>query len=307
MGSESKFYWVDLVGPLMVPTLHSFAPATNAQIDYTFPDPTTTKIMATTYSVSDDLVVQCTFGTSTAYDANQPNQKINTIDDQGEGTCAVEGKDVYFAVASEIRKWTPTIGVTSTVSTAIDVKTQLGATAGDIDAFAVLGDQAVLEETGRLWLASVSSGAMATPLGNDLATGKVDFDSLGVMFDSQNGVEYIDFAHLMSLGFADAIADGGYDLNFKHSDIQNLADGGGYSLQADHAIYRGSGGIFAYGFATKKVVDLLLDRGSDFDVEPLYGDPVVTTDGTLFVQDITEEGGANLHPVYRVDLTGRLR
>src|SRR5438309_2077277 len=38
-GSQSRLYWVDLVGPLMVPTLHSFAPASNKQVDYTFPDP----------------------------------------------------------------------------------------------------------------------------------------------------------------------------------------------------------------------------------------------------------------------------
>ncbi len=304
MGSESRFFWLDLVSALQVPTLHSIDPGANKQVDYTFPDPTM-HIAANTYTVSDLLVVQCGVGSVTAWDATMADQKIDMITDENEPVCAADGNAVYLSENRTILKWVPGSG--NPPSPVFNEDNQIGATAGTIDAFAVLGNTAVIEETARLWRADLSTSAKAIALGADTATGMVDFDAQGVLCDTEKGTEYISFADLSVLSLTAAIADGGYDLNFKYSDIQTQADGGGYSLQADHMIYRGNGGIFAYGFTSKKVVDLLLDRGTDIDTEPMYGDPIVTTDGTMFVQDITETGGAMAHPVYRVNLTGRLR
>ncbi len=299
--SESKLYWVNLEGALEVPTLHSFSPSTGARVDFAIANTDTRWAMD--YKMSDDLVVRCSFGTTIAYDARVPNLQLG-MTANGNDLCTVDGPNVYFSVGREIRKWTPSSGQPAKMVLSID--TALGPTAGSVDGLAVIGDQGVLDESSRLWLMNLVAGTAAY-LNNDGTTGKVNLDTRGVMFDSQKGVEYIQFADKSMLPMTAAIADGGYSLNFKHGDVQTLADGGGYTLFAGHAIYRGEGGIFAYGFDTTKVIDLLLDRGMGYEALPHYGDPLVTSDGTLFVQDITQASSASPHPVYRVDLSGRLR
>ena len=122
---------------------------------------------------------------------------------------------------------------------------------------------------------------------------------------------YPAFADHTSFLVQDRVADGGYDLNHDYADIQNVANSAEYGLFQDHIVYRSISGIFAYGLDTTKVVDLLLDRGitsdDEFDAKPLYRAPSVTSDGTLFVQDQSEDGDTTDRPVYRVELSGRLR
>jgi len=70
-------------------------------------------------------------------------------------------------------------------------------------------------------------------------------------------------------------------------------------------VYRGKHGIFAYGTASTKVIDLLLDGDSDsYDNKPFYQSPIVAG-GSLFVQDTGGLSGDD-KPVYQVALSGRL-
>ena len=302
-GASAKVFWVSLEKPLDEPMLHSFDTVTSARVDYEFTRDDTN--IAEHYHVGDKLVAKCNYGTSTAFDANASNTLIATTTG-GHDLCAIEGDAVYFSVAREIVKWMPAAG---TLTTALAIDTALGAAANQIAGFAVLGDQALLAEGPRLWLANLRTGT-ARFLDNTEhpATGKVDFDARGVAFDSQRGVTYLAFADGATILMSDAIADGGYSLNYKHGDVQDIADTGSYTLSAGHLVYRGTGGIFAYGFDSRKVVDLLLDRGVGYEATPRYGAPVVTTDGTLFVQDTSQiSSDSVVRPVYRVGLSGRLR
>ena len=106
-GSDKKFYWVDLVKPLDDTMLHSFDPIAHAQIDY---EPTRgLSNIDQNFRLSDTMYVHCSFGTSTAFDATQPNMQIATTD-QGGDNCTVDGDDVYFDANRKITKWSPRTG-----------------------------------------------------------------------------------------------------------------------------------------------------------------------------------------------------
>ena len=298
--AESKAFWVSLEKPLDEPLLHSLDPSTGTRIDYEFSRADSN--IEQRYHMSSQLIVRCSFGTTSAFSATASNVPLGTTSD-GNEVCAIDRGDVYFAVGRAIRRWRPSEGPPVQV---VDLAAAHVGT-GSVDGFGVLGNDLVLAEGGRLWLIDLSTG-VATWLENEnSAFGTVTFDARGAIYDSPNvGIIYLRFSDHSALRFGDAVADGGYHLNFKHDDIQTPVSGGALLLHDDHVVYRGSHGIFAYGLDTKKVVDLLLDRGESFDTKPRYDKPAITADGTLFVQDLSDKV-SNDHPVYRVDLTGRLR
>ncbi|MEO8703679.1 MAG: hypothetical protein ABI867_26755 [Kofleriaceae bacterium] len=296
-----KLYWVNLAKPLDKERLHSFDPATNAQLDYTFTNDESN--LDENYTFGDSLIARCSFGTSKVFDATQPNTQISSTT-LGEDNCAVDGNAVYFEVANEIRKWVPT-GAGDDPVKVVDLTLQgVGQGTG---AFAATGNTMVYAEGSRVWHIALDTG-IATWLENDnQAIGQAVFDEVGVAFQTQNGVDYIKFSDHSRIAVEDAIADGGYKLNYKNDDIQDLASTPEMVIFEKHLIYRSVRGIFALGLESGKVTDLLLDRGESFETKPSYHSPVVTSDGTLFVQDrpFLNSSGDD-QPVYRVDLTDRL-
>lgn len=296
--ADNRLFWVSLEKPLDEPMLHSYDPKTGNRVDYeaTRGDDN----IMDDYQMSGSLIVKCSFNNASAYDT-MTGALIETITMGGE-PCAVSGNTVYFRFNRTIRRWTPGQGAPVQV---VDLQTA-GVGTSSISGFAVLGRQLLLAEGGRLWLVDTMTGT-ATWLENaDQASGTVVFDARGVLYDSSPGITYIAFADHAAFLLDDAIRDGGYKLNGEHDDIHLAADSSEYTLYGDHVVYRSIKGIFAYGLVSKKVVDLLFNRGDSFDAHPRYRFPSVTSDGTLFVWDNNSTSGSD-RPVYRVDLTGRLR
>jgi hypothetical protein len=297
--AENRFFWVSLEKPLDEPMLHSYDPATDQRVAYEFSRADTN--IEERYQMSGALVVKCTFSTTSAFDATQSNRLI-AMTTMGSDLCAVDAGDVYFRVGRTIKRWTPGQG-DPVVKVDLDLA-KVGT--GSVNGFAVLGRQLLLAEGGRLWLIDTGTGTATWLENKDATSGAVVFDERGVVFDTSPGITHITFADHASFLLDDAIGNGGYELNGGHDDIHFAADSAEYTLHAGHVIYRGIRGIFAYGFDSKKVVDLLLDRGTGFDAHPRYRFPSVTADGTLFVHD-NNSTSASDRPVYRVSLTGRLR
>lgn len=298
--ADRKLYWVTLEKPLDQPLLHSIDPSTGTQVDYEFTRADTN--IANHYKMSDSLVVRCGFSRALAFDAAASNRQLD-MTDQSSDTCAVAGGDAYFLTNRKILKWTPGQGAPAQV---LDLDAARVGT-GSIDGFGVIGKHLLLAEGGRLWLVDLTT-ATATWLenANAVSQGSVVFDDRGVFYNSSAGVMYSRFADHTALKLQDAVADGGYDLNFEHGDAQNVADVAEFALFGQYVIYRGVNGIFAYGLDTKKVIDILLDRGTGFDASPLYRTPTVTRDGILFVEDQPELNSTK-PTLYRVDVTARLR
>jgi len=296
--TDHHVFWISLVKPLDETMLHSFAPASGTRVDYELTRGQSN--IDQNYRLSDSLVVQCGFSAAKAFDIAQPNTQID-MTDQGSDVCTVDGRDVYFDRNRAITKWTPGGGVPVQV---VDLDAQMVGT-DTVGGMSVVGHQMLLEEGGRLWQIDLTTGH-ATWLENpDVQSGEVASDATGVVFDSAQGPTREVFADHSTAALADLIANGGYELNFEHADIQEIGDFAEYSLVGTYVIYRSKSGIFAYGFQSTKVIDLLLDRGEGFDATALYHHPAATADNALFVQD-TSSLSANGQPVYRVDLTGRL-
>jgi hypothetical protein len=298
-----RVYWESLEKPLDTPLLHSFNPTTNTRIDYEFTrDDTNIKAH---FQIGDQLIIKCNSSTTTAFDATMPNRMIDVTvsPDPVSDECAIDGTTVYTHVSGTIRKWIPGAGPTTLVMDL--VAAGVGTNSSSFGGMAVEGNTMVYLESGRLWQIDLATKT-GTWLENAMpASGTIAFDSKGVVFDSQPGIKYTQFGNHIEQLMEDLIADGGYDLNFEHADVQKLGDNNQYTIALDHLVYRSTNGIFAYGFDTTKVLDVLLDRGTGFDASPRYQNPTVTSDGTLFVEDDNSIGSTGKHTIYRVDLTAR--
>jgi hypothetical protein len=303
---QDKLFWVDVVEPLNQPVLHSYVPATDTKLDYTWSTDILMNVsdVTHTFTFGGQLVARCGIGSTKAFDAKVAGATAAMIDEGNDENCAVDGTAVYYLSGRDIKKWVPP-ATTTTVAVNLDA-----AGVGDmsVGGFGVIGNQVLVEEGGELWLVDLASGR-GTWLENhdNVSGGTIFFDDKGVLYTTNKGLLYTAYADHSTFSMADAVSDGGYDLNISHDDAQAIPDGSNIELTmlGRHVIYRSKHGIFAYGLDTKKVVDLLLDQGDGFQDRPIYHFPTVTTDGTLFVEDTGT--GFDKGPVYRVDLTGRLR
>lgn len=296
---ENRVFWTSIEKPLDEPLLHSHDPTTGTRVDYEFTRKDTR--IAENYKFGTQLIVNCNFSTAKAFSATESNRMLE-MTNMGSDNCAVDGRDVYFFTNRKIRKWTPGV---APIADLVDLDV-LKVGTGSVSGFAVLGKQLLLAEGARLWLIDTMANT-ATWLENEPVTsGNVVFDARGALFNTQQGLTYLTFLDRTETLVEDMIADGGYSLNFKHDDIQQLADYDEYSFYGSWIVYRGKRGIFAYGLESKKVVDILLDRGESFDAKPVYRFPSVTADGTLFVQDRNSLNSSD-KPVYKVSLSERLK
>jgi hypothetical protein len=122
-------------------------------------------------------------------------------------------------------------------------------------------------------------------------------------------VQYSDRSAIRSVNAM--IADGGYELNFENSDVQdppsNTIAAALYTHGDHYMVYQALGGVFALDLDNGDVLDILLDGREDANTDertPSYGPPTVTTDGQLYVQD--NSFVSDSHAVYHVDLSAVL-
>ena len=296
--ASKRLYWVSIEKPLDEPLLHS--QLGNTRVDYEFTRAQNN--IATNYRLSDQIIVGCgDFSTAEAYDATASNQLIDMIDVNAQ-ECAVDGRNVYLKSSRIISRWQPGGGAPAQV---VDLDAQAIGT--DEASFGALGNLMLLEEGGRIWKIDLATG-MATWLENEpVVSGAVFFDDRGVLYNTSAGVAYSDYGTHASFLLDDKVADGGYTLGGDdYKEAYRVPDSTEYVIHGDHVIYRGGRGIFAYGLKTTKVVDLLLDDGVGFDATVVYRHPVVTSDGTLYIQN--DNGiGSDDHEIYKLSLDGRLR
>lgn len=297
--AQDKLYWVDILKPLDVAMLHSFNPATAQTLDYAW---STEMMIDEDLHYGSQIIADCTFGSVyEAYDANAPDRMIATTS-AGSSECTVDGGRVFFMNGRDVFAWTPGSGE-PTLAVNLD---SAGVGGSSIGGFAVEGNTLVLVEGGDLWRVDLAARRGTWLMNEAPVGGAVLFDEAGVFYESGESTFYTQFSDLATFDLADAIADGGYQLSFKHPDVHELAKPAELALHGRHLIYRARHGIFAFGLDSGKVVDLLLDTSSeDFGAAPVYHQPAVTSDGTLFVID-DNNYGANETPVYRVGIADRL-
>lgn len=312
----SKLYWAHRKDPNDVPTLYARDPKTGADVQFQLTEDSIDDF-ATNYAYSDQLVVLCNFDIATAYSAQTGAQLQKLPTGSGAtNTCAADGNSVYFINGSgdtqQLLKWTPGGQMPAPLPTPVVNLNQAGI-GTSTPSFSVEGTTIVLEEGGTLW--QVDLAAMPTPtatwLENDrdpafaVAGGLVVFDQTGVIFDTSKGVHYLRFDDHVLHSFDEMIANGGYELNSKYADIDDIADDGNYLLYKHYILYRGKSGTFAYDLTTNKVTDLLLDRA---DRSLIYRGATVTTDGFLFAQHRDTSFGSpnDARPVFQMDLKQRL-
>ena len=313
--SDHKLFWVDVQMPQNTQILHSFDPGTGKTIDYTFPQGGT--ISATQFHFSDQLVVSCS-QPMTAFDASRPNAMVDMAQ-TGAGECAIAGASVYFITEDSntqhtvLDRWTPGQGAPVQVD---DLSPIVGGS-GSIQGMGASGNLlVVVTDLGAMWTIDLGTFKQTWLMNPPVENGSVAFDDNGAAYvggsssiSTSAGATFTRYADLSSVPIEKGIDDGGYDLNFQHADIQQLdTDNNEFTLTQHHLVYRGKSGIFAYGFDTTKVVDLLFDRKvGDFGFKPLYRSPTIAG-STLFVQDLGDGGtGTSDRSVYSVDLSARLR
>jgi hypothetical protein len=304
--SDHRMYWVDNVKPLDQTLLHSIDKA-GTRVDYEFTRGLSD--ILTKFQVSDTLVVHCNFGTVTAFLATAGNQMID-MTSMGSDQCSVNGGDVYFVSARKITRWRPGSG--NPPAQVVDMDAAGIGTAGIGGFGAFSATQMLLEEGGKLWLVDLTAGSAVWLENRDDASGAVVFDERSVMFETNrhsDTPEVLLYADHSISFITDKIADGGYDLNFEHADVQKMSTSPAQVWLVNHVLfYRSLHGIFAYRFDTGKVIDVLLDRGESFDAVPRYGAPVVTLDNVLYTLDNNSASGtSDKHPIYKVDLSDRLK
>jgi hypothetical protein len=306
-GAQDKLFWIDVTKPLDKPVLHSFVPATGERMDYG-----EWSSMLFTGQPSDifqeflfgsSLIVECRFSPIRVYDVRSPD--TGKINEQSNGfRCALDGDDVYYIVDRDIFKWQPRTATPPAVIVNLDAA---GVGDASIGTLGVIGNLAVVNEGGDLWTIDLTT-KQATYLMNETITGSGFFDDKGIIYDTQNGLAYTTFATAQTIPFDEAVANGGYRLNGHYSDIEEVGDANELVISGSSVVYRSGDGIFAYGLETKKTIDILLDGRFDegsFTRNPIYRQPVVTVDNTLFV--INDDGfGSGGGEVYRVDLGDRL-
>lgn len=309
---QQRLYWADQRRPADKLLLRSIIPGDpSSEIEYEW-SANKSQGDLEEYRFGEDLIAECSFGTSFAYEpavAAASGQIAMTSD--GGDTCAVDGRSVYFLIGGgKLRKWDPPAPIPDPQNTSF-IDLHAAGIVDNVAGFGVIGNTAlVVDQTGDLYLVDLVA-KQARALHNELPmVGAVFFDERGALYETQSGPRYVEFTDdeiPPDRSFDAMVRDGGYHLNFKHGDIQQPAGNGEYVIHDRHVIYRGQRGIFAYGLDTHHVIDLLLDRGEGIDLEIAYHLPAVTSGGQLFVFGNDSFGVTPAGAVYQVDLGDRLR
>lgn len=313
----NRVFWVDKVPPANTQFLRSMIPGDPAsKVEYEWSED---KFETEDYHFGEQIIGDCDFGTSLAYEVTDPSTATGKIAQTSQGSsqiCAIDGRIVYFLIGSStLIKWTPPTAVPTDTENQVIPFIQLDEQptniAKAISGFGVIGNLGLFaEQDGDLYTVNLTTKASKWLKNDEPATGSVFFDEQGVLYSTSTGARYIEFTEAEDppdTSFDELVRDGGYHLNFKLGDIQQPSGNGEFVLHDRHVVYRGERGIFAYGLDTHNVVDLLFDRGEGIDLELAYHSPAVTKGGQLFVIGGDSFGIGVIGPAFQVDLTDRLK
>lgn len=315
---EDRFYWIDTNQVAEALELHSVDTRSGTQTDYLWSQGkiSVSPDQAPNIAFGDNLIVECE--SPQAFDADSSSETTSPYPPLGftDSPCTVAGSAAYVVENPDgsdaaIYQWVPANG--SNVSETV----ALGPINPGVVAFGFADSSHILySESSNLWLLPLSGPLPTVPLNQQDQTvepGSVAFDSEGVVFYTSSAIPsagpvymaYDTPGQLTNIG--DLIGNGGYSLNFEHSDVQDLLDEAAYTIYKRHLIYESKGGIFALGLDTGVVTDILLNGlpDSEDNTTPEYRNLQVTNTGKLFVQDESFLG--EVHPVYEVDINALLK
>ena len=297
------------------PKLLRYDHATGATLAYQFSigagDDANARESASLVVTADDSTDPVTFD---AYDANQANHLVDSTqltapDGAKWDAYAVDGTTVYFvdqstAGMTTLLEWVPGSGqmpaaVTTLESDGVDV--------GELEDFDVSGNTMVFDESGRLWSLDLAT-QHATWLKNMIqANGNIDFESDGVLFDTQDGgLQFFSYATNSLTDVAAKIDAHAFPINATFANASNY-DGeadGGFARWNDDVVYIGEDGVFAYDLVADTVTAIVLSPDlADLRID--YRFPVALADGTLFVVGLTSNDGAEgaEGPTYEIALS----
>ncbi len=321
--AQDRLFWVDTPRAIEANEMHSIdARGSGGQIDYPWSGNSVSSAFGANQLATDDtLAVVCNVGQAFDAGANDIlNSPYPMLDVGSFGTtstaCTVAGNQAFYVDNSNppasIVLWEPDMGSNAVPFLALADNLDVNP-----NGFGFAGGSNILYQDGEdIWLLPTDDAMPMEPLNGGQApveAGAITWDEEGDTFASINSdVVFIRFSDntidgAPATAVSDLIAQGGYSLNFEHSDVQNILSGANYTVYDHHLIYEANGGIFALGLDTGNVTDILLNglTDSEGNVAPQYRSPTVTANGTLYVED--DDVLAELHPVYSVDLTGRLQ
>jgi hypothetical protein len=300
-GTDNRVYWIAPDPQTQVVQLHSQA-AGAAEVVYTFPFNAPSPESPVTFALGDSLVVECE---GIAFDATMPDRQIDMQTTNAFENCALAGSNLFWFAGTTLMEWHPGGGVPGQNH---DFAADFGPDNSPQGFAAIDTHRLVAAVGGRLFLIDVGAGtATWINQGNDANGATIAADTDHVVFLSNGVAMYEAFADMQVHSLTAAIADGGYVLNSMHDDLQTFdTESPDFTVAQGQVFYRSLHGIFAYSFDTGKVIDILLDRTiNDFTIKPIYHTPT-PVGNTLYVQD-TSIDGDETHPVYAVDLSGRLQ
>jgi hypothetical protein len=296
------------------PALYRYDHASGTTIAYQFSigggDDANARASANFVVTADDSDDPVTFD---AYDASSANTLVDSTqlpapDGAKYDAYAVDGSTVYFIDqstegATTLLRWTPGSGQQPAAVTTLE---QDGVDVGEFEDFDVSGNTLVFIESGRIWSMDLTSFKATWLMNMTQVSGDVDFESDGVMFDTQDGaLWYFAYATNSLTNVSAKIDTHMFPLN------QTFAGASQYDGDADTSfarwgndvLYIGEQGLFAYDLVQDQVTAIVLSPDlADLRID--YRAPVVLDDGTLFVTGLTSNDGAEGAdgPVYEIAL-----
>ncbi len=284
------------------PVLYRYDHASGATLAYTFSigggDDANDRESANLVVTADDSDDPVTFD---AYDSSSANQLVDSTQlPAPEGAkwdaYAVDGQTVYFidqstAGATTLLRWTPGQGQAPAAVTTLEND---GVDVGEFEDFDVSGKTMVFVESGRIWSLDLTSQHATWLMNMTQVNGSIDFETDGVMFDTEDGtLQFFAYATSTLTDVSAKIDTHVFPLNATFATASNY-DGdadGGFARWGNDVLYIGEDGLFAYDLVADTITAIVLEPDlADLRID--YRFPVALDDGTVFVTGLTSNDGA---------------
>jgi hypothetical protein len=287
------------------PTLHSYDADTKTTIDYGF---SIGDSCTYNYRMSSSLVVTADLnGDYFAYDVTKANSLIAELTVTPPSAevqwwaYAPDGNNVYYVTTEGgnlLWLWTPP----STTPTQVLDLDQTGATIGEFDDFGVSGNTMVFLADGAVWKLDIAA-KKSTFLGNKIEdTTGAEIDTDGVLFPTDDGLEFYTNGTMTLRDLAAAIEASKYRLNttFATSHVEDPTRAG-YGRYQSRVVYFGQNGIFTFDMSSGAIAPVLLDARDD---STYWAGIAMLANGTLYTTGLqSNEGDIGTDgPVYSVNL-----
>ena len=284
------------------PVLYRYDHASGATLKYQFSigggDDANDRESANLVVTADDSDDPVTFN---AYDSNSANQLVDSTQlPAPEGAkwdaYAVDGQTVYFVDqstegATTLLRWTPGEGQAPAAVTTLETD---GVDVGEFEDFDVSGNTMVFVESGRIWSLDLTTQHATWLMNMTQVNGNVDFETDGVMFDTEDGaLQFFAYATNTLTDVSAKIDTHAFPLNATFAGASNY-DGdadGGFARWGNDVLYIGQDGLFAYDLVADSITAIVLEPDlADLRID--YRFPVALDDGTVFVTGLTSNDGA---------------